>query len=220
MVQIGSTWEVRYSVPADAAEILESGPPAELLPFLAEIRTEPPPWRVEVVDEWIGIVREGLRGTPAILRGAMTAPEGVVLPRRDIPVYNYTRMIQVTNKIPMQSQAELMDGFNILAEWGANMALGLLAVEIRRPKGGSPILAGDVKVRVFDNKGAKVECDPKAPDTDGTVSYGNGDVSTAVIFFKIKTDHPESLAIVEATYKNKVHVLELRDAPRPYSGDN
>src|SRR5208283_4901498 len=33
-----------YTVPAEAAKILESHPSAELLPFLAKLRNEPPSW--------------------------------------------------------------------------------------------------------------------------------------------------------------------------------
>lgn len=90
MVPFGSIGIMQYTVPADAANILESRPASELLPFLAELRTEPPAWKAGVVDEWIVIVRWGLRGTPSVLTNTMTTPEGVVDPMPDIPVYNYT----------------------------------------------------------------------------------------------------------------------------------
>ena len=42
---------MNYTVPGDAAKILESRPTAELLPFLAKLRMEPPPWKAGIVYE-------------------------------------------------------------------------------------------------------------------------------------------------------------------------
>ncbi len=81
---------MNYTVPADAAKILESQPPAGLLPFLAKLRPEPPSWKGSVVDAWIVIVANGLHGTPSLLKATTTTPEGVVVSMPDIPIYIYT----------------------------------------------------------------------------------------------------------------------------------
>jgi hypothetical protein len=99
-----------YSVPEEAAKILESRPPAELLPFLAKLRASAPSWQTNVLDEWTGIVREGLHGRPYTITNsyAIISNRGMLLPifnnmfgslsRLDstppiftnwIPVYNY-----------------------------------------------------------------------------------------------------------------------------------
>jgi hypothetical protein len=60
-----------HTVPADAAKILESQPPGELLPFLAKLKIEQTSGKTGTVDEWITIVRDGLRGTPEILTNTL-----------------------------------------------------------------------------------------------------------------------------------------------------
>jgi hypothetical protein len=80
---------MNYTVPGDAAKILESRPTAELLPFLAKLRMEPPPWKAGIVDEWIAIVRDGLHGRPGVIAGTFTTAKGVAS-TNEIPISSYT----------------------------------------------------------------------------------------------------------------------------------
>ena len=50
MVPVFSGGNMFYTVPAEAARLLESQPSAGLLPFLAKLRMEPPPWKAGIVD--------------------------------------------------------------------------------------------------------------------------------------------------------------------------
>ena len=84
----GSVGIMFYTVPADAAKILESQPPAELLPFLAKLRMEPPTWKAGDVDEWIIIVRNGLHGRPEVITRTFTTAKGIIS-TNEIPVYVY-----------------------------------------------------------------------------------------------------------------------------------
>jgi len=77
-----------YVVPADAAKILESQPPSELMPFLIKLRASQSSWEAGTVDEWSNIVRYGLRGTPST--NTLTSTNGTVTSTTEIPVYNYT----------------------------------------------------------------------------------------------------------------------------------
>jgi hypothetical protein len=77
-----------YIVPADAAKILESQPPSELMPFLIKLRAQQSSWEAGTVDEWSNIVRYGLRGTPST--NTLTSTNGTVTSTTEIPVYNYT----------------------------------------------------------------------------------------------------------------------------------
>ena len=79
---------MNYTVPAEAAKILESQPATELSPFLAKLRAEPPSWKAGVVDEWIIIVRDGLRGRRGVITNRLTTAKGIVS-TNEIPVYTY-----------------------------------------------------------------------------------------------------------------------------------
>ena len=109
-----------------------------------------------------------------------------------------------------QTTVEHVDDYFISAEWGRNRRLGLLTVTIAHPEKWE-VHEGDAKVRVFDNKGLEIQCEP----SPGAASVGNGNypVVSTCLYFKITTNDPESLAKVEITYKNKVHLLELHDVP-------
>jgi hypothetical protein len=85
----GSVGIMFYTVPADAAEILESQPPAELMPFLVKLRSSQSSWQIGTIDEWLIIVRDGLRGTPGIITNTLTTAKGAVVSTTEIPVYTY-----------------------------------------------------------------------------------------------------------------------------------
>ena len=89
MVPVFSGGNMHYTVPAEAAKLLESQPPAELLPFLAKLRREPPPWKAGIVDGWTVIVRGGLRGTPGVITNTSTTAKGITS-TMEIPVWEYT----------------------------------------------------------------------------------------------------------------------------------
>ena len=71
-----------YSVPQEAAKILENRPPAEVLPVLAKLRLSAPRWKADVLDVWTGIVRKGLHGTPYTITNsyALCQSRGLLLP--------------------------------------------------------------------------------------------------------------------------------------------
>lgn len=117
--------------------------------------------------------------------------------------------------IRKQTKVDRVDDYGISACWGDSQPPGLMQVSIVHPQAWR-IHAGDVKVRVFDSTGTEIQCQPTAADTDGVAGVGNGvsDAIQEVVYFKITTAHPESVAKVEVTYKNKVHLLEFHDAPQ------
>ena len=94
MVPVSSGGNMHYTVRAEAAKLLESQPPAELLPFLAKLRMEPPPWKAGIVGEWIDIVRGGLRGTPGVLTNTVTTANGITS-TMEIPVWEYTAKVGI-----------------------------------------------------------------------------------------------------------------------------
>jgi hypothetical protein len=96
MVPVFSGGNMHYTVPAEAAKLLESQPPAELLPFLAKLRREPPPWKAGIVDGWTVIVRGGLRGTPGVLTNTATTANGTTSTMEPILVCTYT--VKIVNR--------------------------------------------------------------------------------------------------------------------------
>jgi hypothetical protein len=62
-----SGMRMHYTVPAAAARILKSRAPADLLPFLSELRAGSTPATAGVVEQWTLVVRRGLRGTPSVV---------------------------------------------------------------------------------------------------------------------------------------------------------
>jgi hypothetical protein len=120
---------------------------------------------------------------------------------------------QVTTDTIRGMQTELLevDDYRIVADWSPSEPPGLMTVSIYHPREWG-IRAGDVTVRVFDNRGREVQCEPSPPGGVASVGHGAGAVQS-VVYFKITTDHPASVAKVEITFKNKVHLLEFHDAP-------
>jgi hypothetical protein len=84
----GSLGIMFYTVPADAAKILESQPPSELMPFLIKLRASQSSSEAGTVDEWSNIVRYGLRGTPSVITSTFTTEKGITVTNKN-PVYNY-----------------------------------------------------------------------------------------------------------------------------------
>ena len=99
---------MNYTVPADAAKILESQPKPELLPFLAKLRMEPPPWKAGIVDEWITIVRDGLHGRPGVITGTLTTTKAVAS-TNEIPIYTFSEHFgRRAQNIPLDVRAALL----------------------------------------------------------------------------------------------------------------
>ena len=110
----GSLGIMFYTVPADAAKILESQPPSELMPFLIKLRASQSSWEAGTVDEWSIIVRYGLRGTPNIITNALTSAKGAAISTTEIPVYNYTdNYLQRTHNFTKQLSDILTECQNI-----------------------------------------------------------------------------------------------------------
>lgn len=61
-----STMKLHYTVPAEAAKILESHPNVEIVPYLKELRAASDPAAASLVTQWIEISDKGLRGKPAV----------------------------------------------------------------------------------------------------------------------------------------------------------
>lgn len=81
-----------YTVPAPVGKIFESEPPAEIQSFLKTLRPQLPHWSAGIVDEWMLIVRDGLRGTPGNITNTVVAADG----RRStelIPTYVYSESL-------------------------------------------------------------------------------------------------------------------------------
>ena len=96
----GSVGIAFITVPADAAKVLESQPPAELVPFLEKLRASQSPWGAGKVNEWLIIVRNGLRGTPGVITSTFTTASGITLTNK-IPVYTYAdHFLQHTESKP------------------------------------------------------------------------------------------------------------------------
>ena len=60
--------QVHYTVPAEAAKILEGRQREELLSYLPELRKGASPLAELMVGYWIEIVSEGVHGTPQTMR--------------------------------------------------------------------------------------------------------------------------------------------------------
>ncbi|HMD53061.1 MAG TPA: hypothetical protein VKJ65_00720 [Phycisphaerae bacterium] len=106
VVPVMAGWKMFYTVPAPVAKILESQPPAELLPFLAKLRTEPLPWKAGIVDEWSTIVRDGLHGTSQIITNTLSNAKGQAVLTTEISAYVYSdemlqRWVPATNGLQM-----------------------------------------------------------------------------------------------------------------------
>jgi hypothetical protein len=69
-IPVGTLSTYYFSVPSAAAEILQNRPSGELFPFLNALREEGPSWRAGVVDLWILVVRDKLRGHPRIQKSS------------------------------------------------------------------------------------------------------------------------------------------------------
>lgn len=143
-----------YSVPEEAAKILESRPLAELLPFLAKLRASAPSWQTNVLDEWTRIVREDLPGTPYTITNsyALMDIRGELLPIFNnmfggpsrfgpptppiftnwIPVYNYTD--NYSRPIRANASAEEQD----ILKFAEKNAIGYRGH--KTPKYGDPFL--------------------------------------------------------------------------------
>jgi hypothetical protein len=111
---ISSIGTTIYVVPADAAKILESQPPSELMPFLIKLRASQSSSEAGTVDEWSIIVRYGLRGTPNIITNALTSAKGAAISTTEISVYNYTdNYLQRTHNFTKQLSDILTECQNI-----------------------------------------------------------------------------------------------------------
>lgn len=102
MVPYMDAFRMFYTVPAPAGKILESEPPAEILSYLKNLRPQLPSWSAGIVDEWMHIVRDGLRGTPGNITNTVIAANG----RRSTeltPTYDYSESL-IRKTVPKGKQ--------------------------------------------------------------------------------------------------------------------
>jgi hypothetical protein len=95
-----STGSVHYTVPAEAAKLLASQSPTELLSFLSELRAASSPLAASIVDDWIRVVRCGLRGKASVRTITTTSTNKVVISKRDVPVFEYSMSMFEKNDDP------------------------------------------------------------------------------------------------------------------------
>lgn len=156
-----------YTVPAAAAKILESRPSAELLPFLAKLRNEPPSWKAGIVDEWNNIVRDGLRGTPETITNTLNDAKGAVVSTTEISAYAYSdemlqRWMPATNGLLMFLSVLKTDnwddpGFEVtfrnMGEQDVCLNLGLMLAN------GKVQLPAQIHLKLWDGSGKNWELD-------------------------------------------------------------